>query len=227
MRILIVVAHPDDEVLGCGGTAAALAAQGIEARACILSGEADARQHRPETSELNADTNRAQQILGLQKPILGSFPNIRLNTVAHLELVQFIENAILESGADTIFTHHPGDLNDDHKHVSAACQAAARLFQRRENLTPLRALYFMEILSSTDWSFPVGDAFRADTFFEIGAANLDKKIEALRAYKNVMRPFPHSRSEEAVRALAAVRGAAAGMRFAEAFQTAFHALGRM
>lgn len=227
MSVLIVVAHPDDEVLGCGGTAAALVEQNFDVRACVFSGVAAARQHRPEVSELIANTNRAQQILGLQPPIVGDFPNIRFNTVAHLELVQFVEAAIVETGADTIFTHHPNDLNDDHKHVSAACQAAARLFQRRESVKPLRALYFMEILSSTDWSFPSGAEFRADTFFEIGEQNLRKKIEALRAYKDVMRPFPHSRSEEIVRGLAACRGGQAGMHFAEAFQTAFHALGKI
>lgn len=227
MSVLIVIAHPDDEVLGCGGTAAALVEQNFDVRTCVFSGTADARQRRPEIAELIANTNHAQQILGLQTPILGDFPNIRFNTIPHLELVQFVEAAILETGADTIFTHHPNDLNDDHKHVSAACQAAARLFQRRDNVKPLRALYFMEILSSTDWSFPSGAEFRADTFFEIGAQNLDKKIEALRAYKDVMREFPHSRSEEIVRGLAAYRGGQAGMRYAEAFQTAFHALGRM
>jgi LmbE family N-acetylglucosaminyl deacetylase len=226
MAILIVVAHPDDEVLGCGGTAASLAAQGVLARSCILSGEADARQNRPEVEELQANAGKAQQILGFGAPILGSFPNIRFNAVPHLELVQFIENAIVETGADMIFTHHPADVNDDHKQTSAACQAAVRLFQRRAGLTPLRALYFMEILSATDWTFSTADAFRADTFFEIGEAMLAKKIEALRSYQGVMRDFPHPRSEEILRGLAAYRGGQSGMRYAESFQTAFHALGR-
>jgi LmbE family N-acetylglucosaminyl deacetylase len=225
-NVLIVVAHPDDEVLGCGGTAAAMAARGIVVRSCILSGEADARQNRPEVQELLANTRKAQRILKLRDPILGGFPNIRFNTVAHLEMVQFIESAIEKTRAEIIFTHHPNDVNDDHKKTSAACQAAVRLFQRRPKVRPLRSLYFMEILSATDWTFPTGQDFRADTFYELGKEFLEKKLEALRAYKGVMREFPHPRSAEIVYSLAAYRGGQAGMRYAESFQTAFNALGR-
>lgn len=227
MTVLIVVAHPDDEVLGMGGTAAALTAKGVKVRACILSGKVDARQHRPEVSELQRDIECAQEILGMLPPILGDFPNVRFNTVPHLEIVQFIESAIVETNADLIFTHHPSDLNDDHFHTSRACRAAARLFQRRQDVLPLRGLFYMEILSSTEWVFSgAGNSFQADTFFPIGDT-LDCKIQALRAYRSVMRDFPHPRSEEVVRGLAAYRGGQAGMRYAEAFQTAFHSLGSL
>ena len=223
MSTLIVVAHPDDEVLGCGATGSALAAAGVPVRACMLCANADARGARPTDADLLADTHRAQRLLGFGEPILGSFPNIRLNTVPHLELVQFIEKAILETGATTLFTHHPGDINDDHLHTSRACLAAARLFQRRPGVPRLRHLYYMEILSSTDWSFPgTGTRFEADTFFEI-EDHLARKCEALRAYRGVVRDFPHPRSEEIVRSLAACRGGQSGMRYAEAFQTAFTA----
>jgi LmbE family N-acetylglucosaminyl deacetylase len=227
MSVLIVAAHPDDEVLGCGGTAAMFVSRGVEVRACILSGDAEARANRPETAELLADADRAREILGLSSSILGKFPNINFNLVPHLELVQFIESAIVETGAETIFTHHPADVNDDHKHTSSACQAAARIFQRRPNLTPLKALYYMEVPSATDWTFPSGNAFRADSFAELGEANLEKKLRALEAYRGVMRDFPHPRSREIVTGLAAFRGGQAGMKYAEAFQTAFHAIARV
>lgn len=228
MTVLIVVSHPDDEILGAGGTAAELAKRGVTVRSCILSGQVSARQHRPEFVELLADTRRAQEIAGLESPILGSFPNIAFNTVPHLELVQFIENAIVETQADIIFTHHPGDLNNDHFHTSKACQAASRLFQRRAEIPKLKALFFMEILSSTDWAFRNGggDSFQPDSFFSI-EHSLDTKLAALQAYRGIMRQFPHPRSEEILRSLAAYRGGQAGVRYAEAFQTAFHSMGSL
>lgn len=221
MNVLIVVAHPDDEVLGCGATGAALAAAGHRVRACFLAGNAEARGGRPEGSRLYEDTMRAQSILGFGTPFVGAFPNIRLNTIPHIELVQFVEHAIEESGAQFILTHHPADVNDDHLHTARACMAAARLFQRRPSVPPLKKLFFMEVLSSTDWAFAgVGANFRPDTYFE-AEQWLGKKLDALRAYQGVMRPFPHSRSEEVIRALAASRGAEAGLRYAEGFQSGF------
>jgi LmbE family N-acetylglucosaminyl deacetylase len=223
--VLAVVAHPDDEVLGCGATMAALAAANVPVRACILSGRAAARQHRPDDPDLLSDLLHAQQVLGIGEPIVGDFPNISFNTVPHLELVQFIEQAIAETGANVIFTQHPADLNNDHVHVSQACQAAARLFQRRPNFPPLRALYFMETLSATDWAFRSGgNDFQADTFYEIGEEFLTLKIQALQAYRGVMRDFPHPRSPEILRGLSAFRGGQAGMRYAEAFQTAYRTI---
>jgi len=222
LSVLIVVAHPDDEVLGCGVAGTALAAEGHVVRACMLSGDAGARSGRPEVAELRADIARAQQQLGFGEPILGSFPNIRFNTVPHLELVQFIEKAIADTGAQIVFTHHPQDLNDDHVHTARACMAAARLFQRKPGLAPLRRLYFMEVLSSTDWALDPGAQFRPDTFVEAGPW-LERKLAALRCYRGVMRPFPHPRSEEIVRGLAAYRGGQCGLQHAEAFQTAFAA----
>lgn len=225
MTVLIIVAHPDDEVLGCGGTAAALATQGVAVYPCILSGQVDARRQRPDLPDLLEDIKASKTIIGFKSPILGNFPNIQFNRIPHLELVQFIEQAIQQTQADIIFTHHPHDLNNDHHHTSIACQAAARLFQRRSDLPPLQGLYFMEILSATDWSFPVqGNSFAPDTFFEIGETCLKQKIEALRSYRGVMRDFPHPRSPEILTGLAAYRGGQAGMKYAEAFQTAFQAL---
>jgi LmbE family N-acetylglucosaminyl deacetylase len=221
MPILIVVSHPDDEVLGCGATAAWFASQGVAVTSCILSGEVTVRQNRPELERLRRETEEAQEMLGLRSPIIGAFPNIEFNTVSHLEIVRFIEAAITETGADVIFTHDPGDLNEDHRVTSHACQAAARLFQRRPSVPPLRALFFMEVLSSTDWAFSGGaNPFTPDAFFP-AETTLNKKIEALAAYSGVMRAFPHPRSVEVLRGLAAYRGGQSGLPYAEAFRTAF------
>lgn len=221
-NVLVVVAHPDDDILGFGGTAHHLTTRGHHVRAAILCGEVTARNHRPGDDDLAADMRRATELVGMQQPILGAFPNIRMNTVDHLELVQFVEAAIVETQASRIFTLHPADLNDDHRQVSMAAQAAARLAQRRDDVPPLKSLHFMEVPSSTDWSFRGSgtEAFAPDAFFEIGEDGLSRKLEALECYRDVMRDFPHPRSPEVIRGLAAVRGGQSGLRHAEAFQTA-------
>jgi len=222
---LTVTAHPDDESLGFGASSYVLSQQGYKIYNCILSGNVDARKLRPEVNKLYQDTCKAQKIIGAELPILSEFPNIKFNTVPHLELVQFIEKVIEKIQPDYIFTHHPSDLNDDHLCVSRACQAASRLFQRRDGIKPIKGLYFMEILSSTDWAFPTNvSPFLPNTFIEVGVEAINKKIEALQAYEGVMRPYPHSRSDEVIKGLAALRGAQSGKNYAEAFQSAFQIL---
>lgn len=219
---LTVTAHPDDEILGFGASTYALSKDGHKIYNCILSGNVDARQFRPEIDKLYQNTCEAQRIVGAEPPILGDFPNIKFNTVPHLELVQFIEGIIEEIQPDYIFTHHPSDLNDDHLCTSRACQAAARLFQRRKNVKPIKGLYFMEIPSSTDWSFPTNvSPFLPNTFIEVGKEAIEKKEEALNAYEGVMRPYPHPRSNEVLLGLAALRGGQSGKMYAEAFQSVF------
>jgi len=218
---LVVVAHPDDEVLGFGATGYLLAKKGEKVQPLILSGGADVRHLRPSDEKLNDDILAANELLGFNRPILGSFPNIKMNNVDHLELVKFIEQYIEKFNPARIFTHHPGDLNNDHTQVSQACMAAARLFQRRDTVTPLESLYFMEVQSSSDWSFNKSiPQFNPNVFFDI-AESIEKKIESLSKYDNVMRPMPHPRSVEAIKGIAAYRGAQAGYSYAEAFELVF------
>ncbi len=219
--ILTVTAHPDDEVLGFGGTSYVLTQRGAKVYNLILSGEADARQNRPSVEYLRTHTSKAQEIIGAEPPLFGFFPNIKFNTVPHLDIVQFIEGKIEELKPDYIFTHHPSDLNNDHYHTSIACQAAVRLFQRKD-VKPIRGFYFIEIPSSTDWAFSAtGQNFNPNTFVEIALSGLEKKIESLNIYDGVMRNYPHPRSIEVLRGLAAYRGGQAGLNYAEAFQAVF------
>ena len=219
MNYLIVVAHPDDEVLGAGATISKLTRSGHAVDVCIMSSDAKARAARPSDSELGDDLASSAHMLGIGRIYSGGFPNIEMNTVAHLDLVKFIESAILESSPDIIITHHPSDTNNDHLHTSLACQAAIRLFQRRTDVKPLGEFWYMEVLSSTEWSVNTAmRAFTPNVYVEVGETGIDTKLAALAQYRGVMRPYPHPRSNEAIKGLAAYRGAQAGCDYAEAFE---------
>lgn len=224
MIYLTVTAHPDDEILGFGGSAYALTSKGHNVFNLILSGNVEARRHRPTNEVLLRNSLNAQKIVGAHPPILGPFQNIKFNSVPHLEIVQYIEKYFEKLKPDVVITHHPYDLNNDHYHTSKACQAAARLFQRKP-IKAIKSLYFMEIPSSTDWAFPVdGQQFRPDTFIEIGEIGLSHKLQALHAYEGVMREYPHPRSIEAIKSLAILRGSQVGRNLCEGFQTAMNVI---
>ena len=227
MNYLIVVAHPDDEVLGAGATIKRLTEEGNKVDVCIMSTEARARTSRPKDDELTTDMESSSEILGIGKTYGGTFPNIEMNTTPHLRLVQFIENVIIDSRPDIVITHHAGDTNNDHLHTSAACQAAIRIFQRRNDVKPINELWFMEVLSSTEWNVNSSrNAFTPNLFVEVGSERIEKKIEALSMYRGVMREYPHPRSAEAIKGLAAYRGTQAHCNYAEAFECAFRRISK-
>ncbi len=221
MNILLVVAHPDDEVLGAGATIHKLSRAGNRIAVCTLANHAAARANI--SSTLANDQEKAFSIVGVEKSYAGDFPNIQMNTVPHLQLVQFIEKAIEDWKAEIIYTHHPADTNNDHVMTSYAAQAASRLFQRKEGIPHLKQFIYMEVPSSTEWSFDSSaNRFSPNMFVEVGKDGVKTKIEALRAYVGVMRPYPHPRSEEAITGLAAYRGVQAGCNYAEAFESVFY-----
>ena len=220
MNYLFVVAHPDDEILGAGATIHKLAKEGHKVAVAIMVSKAAARKDLSDT--LSEDEKNALKLVGVEKTYHADFPNIKMNTVPHLELVQFVEKCIEDWNADAIVTHHPSDTNNDHVQTSYAVQAACRLFQRRENIPSLKELLYMEVPSSTEWSFDTSaNRFMPNYFVEIGKEGVEIKIKALSAYKGVMRPYPHPRSAEAIEGLAAYRGAQAGCNYAEVFECAF------
>ena len=220
MNYLVVAAHPDDEVLGAGATIRELIRRGHNVAVCIMVGKAGARANLSDT--LQDDEAQALRLLGVQQVYHADFPNIKMNTTPHLELVQFIEQCIEAFSADAIITHHPSDTNNDHVMTSGAAQAACRLFQRKAGVPALKLLMYMEVLSSTEWSLDSSaNRFTPNYFVEIGKEGVDAKIEALRAYKGVMRPYPHPRSQEALEGLAAYRGAQTGCNYAEAFECVY------
>lgn len=222
MKYLIVVAHPDDEVLGAGAAIYKLTQDSNKVDIVIMCAEARARANRPDGDLLTADMKSSSETLGIEKTYLGTFPNIEMNTVPHLRLVQFIENAIIDSKPDVIITHHPADTNNDHHQTSIACQAAIRLFQRRNDVKAISEFWFMEVPSSTEWSVDsTTNRFQPNTFIEVGTEGLNIKIKALSMYRGVMRKYPHPRSNEGLTGLAAYRGTQCGFNYAEAFECVF------
>lgn len=221
MNILFVVAHPDDEVLGAGATIQKLVKEGHKIAVATLVSSAGARANLSDT--LGADQEKAFSILGVHKAYGADFPNIQMNTVPHLKLVQFIEKCIEDWKAEIIYTHHPSDTNNDHVMTSYAAQAALRLFQRKTGIPALKQFIYMEVLSSTEWSLDSSaNRFSPNMYVEVGKDGIEVKLQALAAYTGVMRPYPHPRSEEAIEGLAAYRGAQAGCSYAEAFESVFY-----
>lgn len=220
MNYLIVVAHPDDEVLGAGATIHKMINNGHNVAIAIMSGHAAARANLSDT--LKEDEAHAMSILGVEKVYHADFPNIKMNTVPHLELVQFIENCIDDWKAEVIITHHPSDTNIDHQETGRAVNAACRLFQRTDGVPALKKVMYMEVLSSTEWSLNTSEnQFKPNYFVEVGEEGVKIKIKALLAYNGVMRPFPHPRSEKGIEGLAAYRGVQSGRKYAEAFECVF------
>lgn len=224
MKYLLVVAHPDDEVLGAGASIFKWTRRGDVVDVAIMCSEANARAFRPDDAELNQDIVDSLKFLGVNKKYDANFPNIEMNTIPHIKLVQFIESAIKMSSPDIIITHHPADTNNDHLHTSMACQEAIRLFQRRPEINRIKEFWFMEVPSCTEWAVNNSiNLFRPNCFVEVGEDAIEAKIKALGMYRGVMRPYPHPRSAEYIKGLAAVRGSQWGQVYSESFEVSIRA----
>lgn len=219
MTILVVAAHPDDEVLGCGAAMARHAAAGDRV-VCLILGEGAAARSAPDAAGVSAETEElarcaraAAEVLGVARLELAGLPDNRFDTVPLLDVVKRVEALMEEESPRVVYTHHPGDVNVDHVRTHHAVLAATRSLPG----SPVRGLYFFEIASSSEWQTPAVATPFVPNHFVDATAVLDRKIEALRCYARELRPFPHPRSEEGVRALARWRGATIGREAAEAF----------
>lgn len=219
MNILIVVAHPDDEVLGCGGTIARLTAEGHRVRIAIVAEGCSSRdgQSRQEAEQgiavLRLHAAQSAKILGAEPPVMLGLPDNRLDTCPLLEIVKKISRLVEEFQPETIYTHFGGDLNIDHGVVFRAVMTASRPIAG----SPVKAIYAFEVPSSTEWAFgKVGGEFSPNLFVDVSNF-MNSKILAMQAYDSEVRPFPHPRSTETLLAKAAVWGSTAGVAAAEAF----------
>ena len=218
--VVVIAAHPDDEVLGCGGAIARMAkagrpvhvllmADGESSRVTAESGEKGSLL----LSQRNAAAERACKILGCSSMKMLALPDNRLDSIDLLDIIKFIEAFIWEFSPSTIFTHHAGDVNIDHRIVHDAVIAACR--PQPGNF--VKELLFFEVPSSTEWRPPgSGEFFNPNWFCDI-TETLEVKMAALQAYQCELRDFPHPRSLAAIDALARWRGASVGFKAAEAF----------
>lgn len=225
MNVLCVAAHPDDEVLGCGGALAAHAARGDHAEVLLLAEGVTSRhaaREQADTGELDALGRAAEEAnrrLGVARLIRHGFPDNRMDSVPLLDVVKVVEAEIARLRPQLVYTHFGGDVNIDHRITYQACVTACR----PQPGMPVRSLLCFETASSTEWQPPGGgEAAFAPNWFVAIDAFLDLKLAALAAYAPELRPWPHPRSPEAVRHLARWRGASIGVAAAEAFVLARH-----
>ena len=222
MRVLVVAAHPDDEVLGCGGTLARhtatgdtvnvfLCTDGVGARGSALGSPVDREARKKAALE-------AAKLLGTKAPHMEDFPDNRLDSVPLLDVVQAVEAYAVECEPEVVYTHHSADLNVDHRLVHEAVMTAFR----PQSQTSVSTILCFETPSSTEWRAPTEThGFLPNWFVDI-RETLDQKRAALLSYSAEMRPFPHPRSVRAIEALAEWRGASVGHNAAEAFVVARH-----
>lgn len=226
-KILLVVAHPDDELLGVGATMhhliqnyntqvhVVILGEGITSRAEVRNRV----QWEKELATHRANIYAAQKFIGYQSVAVYDFPDNRFDSVALLDLVKVIEKEKQDFQPEIIFTHHGGDTNIDHRRTFEAVITAVRPMKNE----PVRTILTFETPSSTEWqAFNYPNPFLPNYFIRFSEESLEAKIKGMESYEFEKRPFPHPRSPEALRILAQRWGVAIGAPLAEAFMLIRH-----
>lgn len=222
-KLLVVAAHPDDEVLGCGATVRRLVDQGWVARLVIMTSGVTGRladaasgglKAAAEQAALIDQMNGAAKISGFQDATVLDFPDNRLDMISRMDLAHALIPYVQEFCPEVVITHHPGDYNWDHSRTFDAVMMAAR--PNPPDHSPAE-IWTFEVLSSTERAWQDSSrAFHPNLFIDVGHT-IDRKKLAMSCYKNECRPYPHPRSLEAVEYLARKRGNEVGLEYAEAF----------
>lgn len=217
-NLLVVAAHPDDELLGEGGTVRRLVDNGICARAVILAEGLTSRADTREDSSLDElvalqeDAKRAAEIVGYASIEFCGFPDNRMDELDLLDIVKKVDSYITKYKPDTIFTHHHGDLNIDHRRT---CEAVLTACRPVGNYC-VKRIYAFETPSSTEWNYINAEPFKPNVFFDV-TETIEAKISGMSQYRSESAEAPHPRSPEALRSLASYRGSSVGCSHAEAF----------
>ena len=218
--ILVIAAHPDDEVLGCGGTIAKHVKNGDEVHVLILAEGITSRNlHRNliesenDLCKLKKEATIANEILGVRSLNLCNFPDNRLDSIDRLDIIKKIEYFVFKFKPNKIYTHHIGDVNIDHQIINGAVVTACRPISSFF----VKTILFFEIASSTEWQVPASNFNFSPNWFVDISDFLKIKLQSLGAYKCEIKEYPHSRSLKALRFLARWRGTFIGVNAAEAF----------
>ena len=213
-RILVVAAHPDDEILGLGGTLIKHVNQGDEVFCLILGEGVTSREHygQDELDSLYDQCSRAGKIIGFKKIFLSKLPDNKFDSIPLLDITKEVEKYLKDIKPDIIFTHHEYDLNIDHQRTFQAVLTACRPC----NSDCPKQLLTFETLSSTEWQKKDCKQFRPNVYTDV-ENEIHKKIDALNEYKSEIREYPHPRSTEGIKILAQFRGLESGLKYAEAF----------
>ena len=222
-NLLVIAAHPDDEVLGCGATVRRLVNAGWVAHVVLMTGGVtgrfasgeDASEIAVSRAALMIERDRAAEVLGFSSVIQFSFPDNRMDTVSRMDLSHSIRGVVEDIRPDLVFTHHPGDYNWDHTLTFEAALMACR--RNPGDFAPSEIRSF-EVLSSSERGWRHGDRMFCPTHYVDAKRTIDAKKRALRCYKSEYNPYPHPRSIEAMEYLARQRGNEIGLEYVEAFQ---------
>jgi LmbE family N-acetylglucosaminyl deacetylase len=213
-RVVVIGAHPDDELLGAGGTFARHVRSEDEVHAIVVADGASSRYPDELMAKLEKDSRRAAEVIGFASLKLLALPDQRLDTVPLIELTQLLERELDHIDPRVVYTHFPGDVNVDHGLVARAAWTACRPYYR----PGLHRFAVFETPSSTEWAWPLdGAQFQPNLFVDV-TATLDIKIAAMECYESELRDYPHPRSGRALRERAAFWGSQVGLPAAEPFR---------
>jgi LmbE family N-acetylglucosaminyl deacetylase len=221
-KVLVIAAHPDDEVLGCGGTINRFIKEGKNVRILILGEGITSRQEsrnlsavKKQIEKLHRDMKKSAHILGVKNIQVLSFPDNRFDSVDLLDIIKSIESVKREFKPDIIFTHQQNDLNIDHRITFNAVMTACRPLKNET----VKEIYSFEVASSTEWQNPnTCLGFKPIQYFILDKKNINAKIKAMEAYTTERKKYPHPRSKESIMVQAKYRGICISTDFAEAFE---------
>ena len=215
MNILIIAAHPDDEILGCGGLISKYVREGHSVYVHIVT-DGSSSQYEGNNEIAKQKENEITEVMkmiGVKEFFRGNLPDMKLDSISHIEVNKELGRIIDKVLPDIVFTHHKGDVNKDHKIIYESTLVMARPLLGNT----IKELYSYETLSSSEWG-ELEELFTPNTYIELNKNDIENKCKAMKLYKTEIREYPHPRSIEAIKNLSKYRGNQIEVKYAEAFK---------